>query len=111
MMAGLSLITAAIVHWNTVYLDRAVRQLRAQEPARKTRRRAQACDRRGGDCGQNATQRPVSLIRLGISLIARFNSLKGDKEFPVRMRRELARESLIYWLFFLPLMHSQALIR
>src|SRR6266851_8903347 len=27
---GLSLITAAIVHWNTVYLDRAVRQLRAQ---------------------------------------------------------------------------------
>ena len=28
--AGLSLITAAIVHWNTVYLDRAVRQLRAQ---------------------------------------------------------------------------------
>src|SRR6266446_10196984 len=30
MVAGLSLITAAIVHWNTVYLDRAVRQLRAQ---------------------------------------------------------------------------------
>ncbi len=30
MMAGLSLITAAIVHWNTVYLDRTVRQLRAQ---------------------------------------------------------------------------------
>ncbi len=28
--SGLSLITAAIVHWNTVYLDRAVRQLRAQ---------------------------------------------------------------------------------
>ena len=26
--SGLSLITAAIVHWNTVYLDRAVRQLR-----------------------------------------------------------------------------------
>ena len=25
--SGLSLITAAIVHWNTVYLDRAVRQL------------------------------------------------------------------------------------
>jgi len=24
---GLSLITAAIVHWNTIYLDRAVRQL------------------------------------------------------------------------------------
>jgi TnpA family transposase len=28
--SGLSLITAAIVHWNTVYLDRAIRQLRAQ---------------------------------------------------------------------------------
>jgi TnpA family transposase len=28
--SGLSVITAAIVHWNTVYLDRAVRQLRAQ---------------------------------------------------------------------------------
>ena len=26
----LSLITASIVHWNTVYLDRAVQQLRAQ---------------------------------------------------------------------------------
>src|SRR6202000_3367018 len=28
--SGLSLITAAIVHWNTVYLDRAVRHLRTQ---------------------------------------------------------------------------------
>jgi hypothetical protein len=28
--SGLSLITAAIVHWNTVYLDRAVRHLREQ---------------------------------------------------------------------------------
>jgi hypothetical protein len=28
--SGLSLIAAAIVHWNTVYLDRAVRQLCAQ---------------------------------------------------------------------------------
>jgi TnpA family transposase len=28
--SGLSLITAAIVHWNTVYLDRAVRHLCAQ---------------------------------------------------------------------------------
>ena len=28
--SGLSLITAAIVHWNTIYLDRAVRQLRAR---------------------------------------------------------------------------------
>ena len=27
--SGLSLITAAILHWNTVYLDRAVQQLRA----------------------------------------------------------------------------------
>lgn len=27
--SGLNLITAAIVHWNTVYLDRAVQQLRA----------------------------------------------------------------------------------
>jgi TnpA family transposase len=31
--SGLSLITAAIVHWNTVYLDRAVRQLRTQGAA------------------------------------------------------------------------------
>ena len=30
MMAGLSLITGAVVHWNRGYLDRAVRQLRAQ---------------------------------------------------------------------------------
>lgn len=28
--SGLSLITAAIVHWNTVYLDRAVQQLRTR---------------------------------------------------------------------------------
>jgi len=28
--SGLSLITAAIVHWNTVYLERAVQHLRAQ---------------------------------------------------------------------------------
>jgi hypothetical protein len=28
--SGLRLITAAIVHWNTVYLDRAVRQLEVQ---------------------------------------------------------------------------------
>jgi TnpA family transposase len=28
--SGLRLITAAIIHWNTVYLDRAFRQLRAQ---------------------------------------------------------------------------------
>ena len=28
--SGLSLITAAIVHWNSVYLDCAVQQLRAQ---------------------------------------------------------------------------------
>jgi TnpA family transposase len=31
--SGLSLITAAIVHWNTVYLDRAVQQLRVQGAA------------------------------------------------------------------------------
>jgi len=30
MAAGLSLITAGIVHWNTVSPDRAVQQLRAQ---------------------------------------------------------------------------------
>ena len=29
--SGLSLVTAAIVHWNTVYLDRAVQHLRAQD--------------------------------------------------------------------------------
>jgi Tn3 transposase DDE domain len=28
--SGLNLITTASIHWNTVYLDRAVRQLRAQ---------------------------------------------------------------------------------
>jgi TnpA family transposase len=31
--SGLSLITAAIVHWNTVYLDQAVQHLRAQGTA------------------------------------------------------------------------------
>jgi hypothetical protein len=31
--SGLSLITAAIVHWNTVYLHRAMQQLRAQGAA------------------------------------------------------------------------------
>ena len=31
MAAGLSLITAGIVHWNTVSPDRAVQQLRAQD--------------------------------------------------------------------------------
>ena len=31
--SGLSLITAAIVHWNTVYLDRALQQLRVQGDA------------------------------------------------------------------------------
>ena len=31
--SGLSLITAAIVHWNTVYLDRAVQQLRVEGAA------------------------------------------------------------------------------
>jgi TnpA family transposase len=30
MMAGPSLITAAIAHWNTVYFDRAVQRLSAQ---------------------------------------------------------------------------------
>lgn len=29
--SGLSLITAAIVHWNTVYLERVVQHLRAQD--------------------------------------------------------------------------------
>jgi len=28
--SGLSLLTAAIVHWNTIYLDRAVQQLWSQ---------------------------------------------------------------------------------
>ena len=28
--SGLSLLTTAIVHWNTVYLDQAVRHLRSQ---------------------------------------------------------------------------------
>ena len=31
--SGLSLIIAAIVHWNTIYLDRAVRQLRGRGEA------------------------------------------------------------------------------
>ncbi|WP_148359291.1 Tn3 family transposase, partial [Acidocella aminolytica] len=31
--SGLSLITAAIVHWNTVYLNQAVQHLRAQGTA------------------------------------------------------------------------------
>src|SRR5260370_20611685 len=38
--------------------------------------------------------RADSLMREKISLIARFNSLQGLKKFPVRMRRELARNAL-----------------
>ena len=50
--SGLSLITAAIVHWNTVYLDRAVRQLRSDGsqrsagPCRPARMGAHRSDRR-----------------------------------------------------------------
>jgi hypothetical protein len=36
-----------------------------------------------------------SLIRAEISLIADLHSLQGRKKFPVRMRRELARKTLI----------------
>jgi hypothetical protein len=36
-----------------------------------------------------------SLIRAKISLIGDLHSLQGRKKFPVRMRRELARKTLI----------------
>ena len=43
----------------------------------------------------NSTPQRASLIRTESSLIARFNSLEGPKNFPVKMRRELVRKSLI----------------
>jgi hypothetical protein len=39
-----------------------------------------------------------SLISGKISLLARFNSLQGRKKFPVKLRRELARKTLILLL-------------
>ena len=45
--SGLSLITAAIVHWNTVYLDRAVRQLASLPMARFAARDRLGSARRG----------------------------------------------------------------
>ena len=44
---------------------------------------------------QNPSQTPLSLIRLGISLIRRFNSLLGLKKFPVLSHRELTHKGLI----------------
>jgi hypothetical protein len=41
-------------------------------------------------------------MRAAISLIADLNSLQGRKKFPVRMRRELAHNALIYCPFLLP---------
>jgi hypothetical protein len=46
--------------------------------------------------------RADSLMRAAISLIADLNSLQGRKKFPVRMRRELAHNALIYCPFLLP---------
>ena len=43
--------------------------------------------------------RADSLMRAAISLIADLNSLQGRKKFPVRMRRELAYNALIYCPF------------
>jgi len=51
-------------------------------------------DLSAGKCRKCGRERN-SLIRTEISLIARFNSLQGSKKFPVRMRRELARKTLI----------------
>src|SRR5713101_3791097 len=45
--SGLSLITAALVHWNTVYLDRAVRQLASLPMARFAARDRLGSARRG----------------------------------------------------------------
>jgi hypothetical protein len=45
--------------------------------------------------------RADSLMRAAISLIADLNSLQGRKKFPVRMRRELAHNVLIYCPFLL----------
>src|SRR6266478_7523189 len=61
----------------------------------------------GGNARKGRRERD-SLISAGISLIARFNSLLGGKKFPVRMRRELACETLILPLFLLPLTRRRA---
>src|SRR5713101_6200914 len=50
----------------------------------------------------NSGRKRDSLITAETSLIARFNSLQGRKKFPVRVRRELARKTLISCPFSLP---------
>jgi hypothetical protein len=50
----------------------------------------------------NSGRKRDCLISAETSLIARFNSLQGRKKFPVRMRRESAREKLISCAFSLP---------
>jgi hypothetical protein len=45
-------------------------------------------------------------MRAAISLIADLNSLQGRKKFPVRMRRELAHNALIYCPFFATIARS-----
>jgi len=50
----------------------------------------------------NSGRERDSLIGAEISLIADLNSLQGRKKFPVRMRRELAHNALIYCPFLLP---------
>jgi hypothetical protein len=57
---------------------------------------------KGGKC-QNSGREQDSLIRAKISLIARFNSLQGGKEFPVRMRREFACNATDWIAFLAPI--------
>jgi hypothetical protein len=51
--------------------------------------------RHHGRISGNSGRARDSLITAEISLIARLNSLKGGKKFPVPMRRELVRKALI----------------
>ena len=59
--------------------------------ARRRRARRERAPERAGlrPLVQNPSQTPLSLIRLGISLIRRFNSLLGLKKFPVLSHREI----------------------
>ena len=70
--------------------------------ARRRRARRERAPERAGlrPIVQNPSQTPLSLIRLGISLIRRFNSLLGLKKFPVLSHRELTHKGLIRHAIF-----------
>jgi len=70
--SGLSLITAAIVHWNSVYLDRAVRQLAFLPMARFAAGDRLGSARREAMAATIARKLGIAAIRSGAFLRAEF---------------------------------------